>query len=452
MNRRNLLGALAVPLGALLLAAAAASPDHIRELIAGDRWKEALAEAKALAAADPGAAATTALGEALFRAGRIDEAGEALAPLATAEGAPARGLAQLGLVRSAQGRDGEASELLARAVAEAPDDPWVLLRASGAAPTRARAVELLKKYLERSDGEDPDRVEGARGTIRLFEALGERRVWVPVARPDRVEVPLTPMVGGGGFFIEAKLANKKKLRLLLDTGSTGLFVVMRAVKKGGYTPLSEETVFAGGSTGRTPSTRGLLARFELGGLEFSDALVTTTTDEFDPQGRVQGVVGLNIFGGYRVTLDLIRGKLILEPPAATPGGAPYWDVAGQMLVRAEASGGADGLFLFDTGAVRSMLDRAYVATVPGASVVSSAAVRTYGGNVAGATAVRGVTLKFLGLSGATGTVHASNLTQRSRLGGVEVAGFLGMDLLDGTRVVVDTVARRVDVTTRAASR
>jgi hypothetical protein len=79
-------------------------------------------------------------------------------------------------------------------------------------------------------------------------------------------------------------------------------------------------------------------------------------------------------------------------------------------------------------------------------------VRTYGGNVAGATVVRGVSLRFLGLVGGTGTVHASDLTQRSRLGGVEVAGFLGMDVLDGSRIVVDTGARRVNVTPRASGR
>jgi hypothetical protein len=133
-------------------------------------------------------------------------------------------------------------------------------------------------------------------------------------------------------------------------------------------------------------------------------------------------------------------------------GAPYWDVAGQMLVHAEAVGGPGGLFLFDTGATRSMLDAHFVASVPGATVVSAAGVRTYGGNVAGASAVRGAALRFLGLTGGAGTVHASDLTQRSRLGGVEVAGFLGMDVLDGTRIVVDTGARRVDVTARAASR
>jgi tetratricopeptide (TPR) repeat protein len=452
MTWRGLAGAIGASVAGALLAASAASTDHVRDLLAEDRWQEALAAATALAADEPGPASSASLGEALYRAGRIDEAGETLAPLAASPDAPPRGLAQLGLVRAAQGNDAEAAALLARAAAGAPEDPWVLLRASGGAPTRARAIELLNAYLERAAAEDPDRVEGARGTVRLYTALGERKVWASVARPERVEVPLKPMVGGGGFFIEASLANRKKIRLLLDTGSTGLFVVLRAVKKAGYTPLSEETVFAGGSTGRTQSSRGLLARFELGGLEFADALITTTSDEFDPQGRIHGVLGLNIFAGYRVTLDLARGRLVLEPAAPMPGGTPYWDVGGQMLVRAETSGGPGGLFLFDTGATRSMLDTRFAETVPGAQVVSSASVRTYGGNVAGALAVRGVTLRFLGLAGAAGTVHAADLSMRSRLGGVEVTGFLGMDLLDGTRIVVDTVARRLDVAGRGAGK
>ena len=42
-------------------------------------------------------------------------------------------------------------------------------------------------------------------------------------------------------------------------------------------------------------------------------------------------------------------------------------------------------------------------------------------------------------------MYTSDLTQRSRLGGVEISGFLGMDLLDGTTIVVDTRARRVAV-------
>jgi hypothetical protein len=377
----------------------------------------------------------------------IDEAGEVLSPLAASDEGPARAIAQLGLVRAAQGKDQDAVGLMERAAAKAPRDPWVAFRASGAARSRAVAIALLNTYLETAPGDDPDRLEGARGTIRLYTALGERKLWVPVATPERLEVPLKPLAGtGGGYFIEAALANKKKIRLLLDTGSTGLFVVERAVKKGGFTPLSEETVFAGGGTGRASSSRGLLTKFAVGGLEFSDALITTTKDEFDPQGRIHGVLGLNVFSGYRVTLDFVKGRLILTPPADDAAGAPYWDVAGQLLVQASAVPRPDGLFLFDTGAARSMVARSFVEGVPGARIESAAGVRTYGGNVAGASTVRGVKLRFLAIEGGGSPVYTSDMTQRSRLGGVEVSGFLGMDLLGGTTIVIDTRARKVAVT------
>jgi len=440
-------------LTALVLAAAvaAASPAQVRDLIEADRPAEALAAARDLAerSADPDT--LTALGEALYRAGLIDEAGKTIAPLALQQDAPPRALVQLALVHAAQGKD-DAIDLMERAVAAAPLDAWVVFRASGLTRSRARAVALLSSYLELAPGDDADRLEGARGTIRLNTALGERKVWTRTAAPPRIEIPLKPVLGGAGtgYYVEAGLDNRKKIRLLLDTGSTGLFVVERAVKKGGFTPLSEETVFAGGGTGRTRSSRGLLSKLAIGGLTIADALITTTKDEFDPQGRIHGVLGLNVFSGYRVTMDLAAQRLVLDPCGAEPPGAPYWEVSGQMLVRAGATQGADGLFLFDTGATRSMLARTFAASIPGAEFASPAAVRTYGGSVSGASFVRGVRLRFGDLTSDGGSVHASDLTQRSRLSGVEVSGFLGMDLLDGTTIVVDTCEQRVAV--RAAPR
>jgi predicted aspartyl protease len=416
----------------VLLAAAVTSVPHVRELIGKDQWKDALAAATALAREQPGPEATAVLGEALYRAGAIDEAGEALAPLASAEEAPARALAQLGLVRVAQGRDDDAAELLERAAVKAPSDPWVLLRAAGAAPTRARATELLNAYIAHGLGEDPDRIEGARGTLRLYAALGERKIWIPVERPERLSIPLKPIVGGSGYYVEAALAGKKKIRLLLDTGSSGLFVVERAVKKGGLVPLSDETVFAGGGSGRASSSRGLLTRLDLGGLVFADALVTTTRDEFDPQGRIHGVLGISAFAGYRITLDLAKGRLLLEPP-------------GEPLVRARGGEASAGLFLFDTGATQSMVDSKFAATVGGAQIDSPTAVHTYGGNIAGASIVRGMSLAFQDLKRA-GAFNTADLTMRSRLGGVEVSGYLGMDVLAGCAIVVDTKSHRVAVT------
>jgi hypothetical protein len=45
-----------------------------------------------------------------------------------------------------------------------------------------------------------------------------------------------------------------------------------------------------------------------------------------------------------------------------------------------------------------------------------------------------------------GAFNTADLTMRSRLGGVEVSGYLGMDVLAGCAIVVDTKSHRVAVT------
>src|SRR6185503_12834651 len=73
----------------VLVAATAASAAQVRALIEKDEPKAALEQARTLAAESQDPDAIAALGEALYRAGLIDEAGDALSPLAAAEDAPA---------------------------------------------------------------------------------------------------------------------------------------------------------------------------------------------------------------------------------------------------------------------------------------------------------------------------------------------------------------------------
>jgi hypothetical protein len=40
-------------------------------------------------------------------------------------------------------------------------------------------------------------------------------------------------------------------------------------------------------------------------------------------------------------------------------------------------------------------------------------------------------------------MNAVDLSQRSRLSGIQISGFLGLDLLDGEVVVLDTVHRTI---------
>jgi hypothetical protein len=366
---------------------------------------------------------------------------------------PARALLTLGQIRIAEGQEDEGAKLFERAVASSPKDRDVLFWSAGTARTRADAIALLTRYLAVSAGDDPDRIDGAQGAIRLYKALGERRVWVRESLSKRVEIPMQPLLDRDakitGFVVELALApagqprSAKKVRVLLDSGSTGLFLVERIAQKGGFQPLSIATTFGGGGDGHAITRKGLIPSLAIGDLRFSDALVSTTNQEIEPSGRYHGLLGLSVFDGYLISLDLIRNRLVLEEPPASLGGSPYWTVESQMLVQARTSSGKAGLFLFDTGAVRSLVSNELAGVKPSKS---EAAVRGYGGLLAESTTVHGAKLQFQELETPEPTLYAANLNMRSRLGGVEISGFLGLDLLSRTSIEIDTEHRRVLVT------
>jgi tetratricopeptide (TPR) repeat protein len=423
----------------------------IRTLLDAERWPEALADARVLRLAAPeDPEALAVLGETLFRAGRLAEAEELLAPLAGSPTAPGRALATLGRLREARGREAEAVELMRRAVAAAPGDREVLYRAAGTAADRAEAIERLARYLEQSAGDRPERIEAAAGTLRLFRALGTRPSWVPTARPPRVELPLTPLwieqTGQViGYAVKARIgARERGVPLLVDSGSPGLFVIERAARRAGFEPLGDITLFDGGGAGRHATRRGLFAALDLGGLRFTDALASVAPQELDPYGRFHGLLGLAALEGYRVTLDLSRDRLVLErgmPP--TEGGTPYWVVDGQLLVDAETTAGP-GLFLLDTGATRTLVASG-LAAAAGARLTREADITAFGGRREGARALAGFAVRFQGFSVGPDELRAADLGLRSAVSGVEVSGFLGLDLLDGKLLEIDTVRRTVAI-------
>jgi tetratricopeptide (TPR) repeat protein len=422
----------------------------IRELLAEDRWVEALDRVTRLHRAAPADLGYTALlGQALFRAARFDEVDRLLTPLAEATNAPPLALLTLARLRHAQGRFGESAGLLQRAIERAPEDRELLYWAADIAPRRGQAIDLLERYLERSAGDDADRIEDARGTLGVLKELGQRQVWVPLEHPERLQLPLRHIwdeTGATiGYVVEARVGEKgKTARLLLDTGNPGLYLVHRVARRGGFIPLGQATTYGGAGDRRHRVGRGMFAEFALGELRYGDALVTSTREELDATGRFHGLLGLSAFGGYRVTLDLVKKRLLLERGSPALEGSPYWVVSGQILVVAQTEQGPPGLFLFDTGASRSLLSTSYVERLPDASTGAPTGVEGPGGAYRGAVQVPGVRMRYQGLTGTPG-LAAVDMTVRSKMSGVEISGYLGLEFLDQRRIVIDSTSRTLRV-------
>jgi tetratricopeptide (TPR) repeat protein len=441
----------ALLLAVCVLAVSIAGAGRIQDLLQHDHWQEALAEARAEFRRLPGDPGVTAvLAEAMFRAGLFEEAEPLLEGLEKTTSPPPRALMVLARLRGAQGRGEEAVELMERAVAAAPADRTIVFWAADHTRSRPESVKLLERYLELAEGDDPDRIAAAKGSLGLYRELGDRPVWIRVQSPERLEVPLVPVRTSGGDTVgravKVRLGKRSKpVKLLLDTGSGGLFVDWRAARKCGFEPLAEETVFGGGGGRRHRSQRGLFDRLALGDLQFEDVLATTSERRLDSLGRYQGIIGIAAFEGYRVTLDLARDLLVLDSKEELEGGSPYWNVAGQMLVRAATAGEGGALFLFDTGATSTVLARSFAERIEGAELVGSAELDGFGGAIEGARWVDGVEIGFQDLRSGTVTLPAVDLSLRSRLSGVEISGYLGMDLLGRSTIVIDTRTRRISV-------
>ena len=106
--------------------------------------------------------------------------------------------------------------------------------------------------------------------------------------------------------------------------------------------------------------------------------------------------------------------------------------------------GDPGLFLLDTGAMRSLLSLDYAGGLEQASLLDAADLQGLGGRYEGARSVENTKLAFQGLQG-RGPLIAVDTSTRSRMTGVEIAGYLGLDLLDRRRIVIDTRSRTIRV-------
>lgn len=432
----------------------AAAAGEVEALLALGRFDAALERSTHQRAAfDSSPHVHAAHGSALLRAGRLIEAEAALASLETDPHAPPRGLIALARLRAARGLHAAAADLAERALQRGDVDPLVLFWAAESIGDRGRGIELLTRYLALNPRGQEDRIEAARGTLRLQQALGEREIWVPTATPDRVVLPLRLVWDDSGrklgYVVQARIGPQDKpVKLMLDTGSSGLFLVERMARKRGFEFLSEETAFGGGGDKRHRNRRGLFASFRLGELRFAAALAGTTRSELEPYGRYHGLLGIQALAGYRALLDLVNQELILtraEDSSLDPVGEPFWMVSGQMLVNASARNGPAGLFLFDTGATWSILSRRFAASLEDVRFEPTVGLRGFGGTVEDASIVSGTAIHFADLTSGENGLRSFDMSVRSEVGGVEVSGFIGLDLLNGVRVTIDTVAQRVTV-------
>jgi predicted aspartyl protease len=356
-------------------------------------------------------------------------------------------------------------------------------------PLRDRIAEL-KKYLAANDA-DVQSVRRAQRELALLENRLEnsKSACHLASTVTTTEIPFTPIMVDSthirGWGLEVAF-NGRKSNLQVDTGAGGLYISRSVAQRAGLKSIASSETSGVGDKGAQSGYTAYADSIKIGGLEFKDCLVEVSDRKNVVD--IDGLIGMDVFSNFLVTLDFPWHKLTLGPlppypdaaaapatlnteqesvadgpaaasaqetaptaqPAAPPRGphdryiAPEmknWEsvyrVGHMMIVPTVLNGKTRRLFVIDTGAFRTSISPAAAREVTKVRSDDRDRVRGLSGNVANVYTGDKIIFRVAHLQEEMDNVLAFDNAGISKNLGTEVSGFLGFDLLHLLVVRID---------------
>jgi tetratricopeptide (TPR) repeat protein len=423
-------------------------------LLRKDDVAAAAAIAAQAAAQAPGAAGVQELlGELHFRQGDVAGAEADFRRALDLDASLARAWWGLGRLQDSQSLHQSAELSTRKAYDLDPSDPDVVYAYAQLLKPRER-VEALRQYLRLAvNYTEQWRLDDVRRELAFDEQMVDRTLRRLVSGYETATIPLLAvpsLEGVRGWALLATVNGGKPIKLLVDTGASGIILRSKAAKKSGVRKLAETVIRGVGDEGDRAGYSGVADGVRIGQVTFEDYPVDVAdTKAFYDE---DGLIGTDVFADFLVTLDFRKRELRLDP---LPGGRPE---AGRRYDRV-SSGAAGGftpvlrmnhclligttvndakqaLFLLDTGAavpiVSKSLNRQAKRGAP-----ESVRVRGASGQVREVASAGELHLQFAGIRQRQENAIALDLKNLSKLVGVEVSGLLAWPTLRGVRVTLD---------------
>lgn len=342
-----------------------------------------------------------------------------------------------------------AREIVRNAIANFPDDPDTLFLAGNMAPTEDDAIRYLSKYVELSP-KDPLKLASATDAVDFLKKT--KGMKLNVSSLDDKSHDFHTQYDQEHLFIRA-IVNDKKVKLLVDTGASGL-----SLQDQNWNPqiTSELKMIGLGKESVSAGKILVLNRFTTGGFSMENP-VAAVNSRFQPSG-FDGIIGSVLFSDYTVVAPLKAGKefrLIPEENDAISelqksgsrfkeqNTLPFFLVNKMIIVKGQINHSNDHLdFLLDTGAQRSVLGLPTAKQFARINVSSTLShqrttLQGLGGTVEPPLMVENVGVHLSGLSKEFANMPAVNLSDISEALELEVDMILGQDFLSGYTLLID---------------
>jgi tetratricopeptide (TPR) repeat protein len=206
-----------------------------------------------------------------------------------------------------------AAKELAIAHSLAPLDPAIRRQWLQTLPL-ARRIAELEAYLATDTGDDPEDLTHLKTYLASLQKQRDEphKPCRLVSQAAATEIPLHGMTGDSNkvrfYGLDVKL-NDRTARLQIDTGASGLVINRSVAEHAHLQRFISETSGGIGGTGETSSYMAYADSIRIGDLEFHDCPVRVI--EAHNMSGIDGLIGMDVFSSFLVTVDFPLRKLAL---------------------------------------------------------------------------------------------------------------------------------------------
>jgi tetratricopeptide (TPR) repeat protein len=370
-----------------------------------------------------------------------------------------------------------------------PSNPRIRSRWLNTLPRKQRITEL-EAYLASPNGEDPETIRRLHFYLDYLkqQEIEPHKACRLVSNKDTAEIPFISLMRDGthirAFGLDVKL-NDHDARLQIDTGASGLLVSHSVADHAGLKQFSRTEVGGVGSEGNKAAYTTFADDIKIGSLEFKDCSV-----EVIDKGNVldsDGLIGMDVFAHFLVTLDYPMRRLLLAPLPPRPNEAsdpkptlethsntnedespdnsaaaastspkpaahgpydpyvapemkdwtPVYRIGHNLLLPASLNNGPRKLFIVDTGAFSTTVTPEVAREVTKVHSQDNIKIHGVSGKVDKVYTADSITFRFANIAQKVNGVVAFATPTVSKNLNMEVAGFIGITALGQMTISID---------------
>ena len=417
----------------------------VRSLLKADDVKAAEESSqKALAAFPESAIIHAVRGDVYYRRGLVPQADDEYKAALKLDDKCARAWLGQGKVDAVYVRRSQSKTAIAKAHDLDPEDSDAFYEWAIRLPYPENVAALERHLAEFHN--DPEEERHEREYKDFVKALAGRTTWIPAREVERTEMKMEALTVGAhfvlrGYGIRARLNDRATVTLLVDTGSSGITITRKLAEKIGASKLAEQALEGVGKSGPAVGYKAWVDKVVIGDLEFHDCFVQATPREI---AEVDGIIGMDVFSQYLVTLDLPARKLRLEPmPARSNDGEPAhseafsqaFSIGHFLLLPAEVGKKASGLFVIDSGSNANTISPELARSIPEMRAFNSP-MSGASGVVNSAFIADDAMLRFAKIS-RNDRISTLDLHSVSKDLGIEVSGQIGFSAMQDMKLTID---------------